>query len=160
MHNRKRALVVTLILLTFGAISAFANGQHESNGLSGTITSIQPNSDGKTVTVALSTADGTVTLTVDKSLATAASLAVGQQVGVKGSLQEAADGSKEMEAHSLDVDGTTYDSSPDTAVAAKDSGDSHDAVDAGGSAEAEASHQSESPDSGGHGSSGGAAGDD
>ena len=159
MHNLKRALVVTLILLTFSAISAFANGQHEADGLSGTITSIHPNSNGKTVTVALSTKDGTVTVTVDKSLATAASLHIGQKIGVKGALQESADGSKEMEAHTLDVDGAKYDSSPDTAVAEKDNGDSHDAADAGGGGEAEASHQSESPGSGGHGS-GGATGDD
>ena len=159
MHSLKRALVVTLILLTFSAISAFANGQHEASGLNGTITSVQPNSNGKTVTVALATKDGTVTVTVDTSLATAASLHVGQKIGVKGDLQESADGSKEMEAHSLDVDGAKFDNSPDTAVAEKNGSDSHDAAAAGGSGEAEASHQSDGADSGGHGS-GGASGDD
>ena len=150
MHTWKRALGVIVILLTISAISAFANGQHESGGLNGTISSIQQNSNGKTVTVALSTKNGTVTITVDKSLATAASLHVGQRIGVKGELTDGADGSKEMAAHSLDVDGTKFDSSPDTAVAEKNGGDTHDAAESGGSGEAQASHESESPAPGGH----------
>jgi hypothetical protein len=108
MHNLRRLLGAIAIILTFSAISVFANGQGEASNLTGTVSSIQPTGTGNQVNIVLTTKSGSYTATVDQSVVSAASLAVGQTISLKGVLHKAADGSKSVDASQVEVDGHQY----------------------------------------------------
>lgn len=107
MHKNFRILAAASILLAFGALSAFANGQTESSKLSGTISTIQPIGNNM-VTVVLSTKNGPYTVDVSQSVLTATSLQVGQQITLSGVLHQLSDGTKSVDPQEIEVDGKQY----------------------------------------------------
>jgi len=95
------------VLLVFGAIGAFANGQGESSTYSGTIQSIQP-AGGSLVGVVLATKSGDYTVNVSQAALTATHLQVGQTITLGGALHQESDGTKVVDPTTIEVGGTSY----------------------------------------------------
>lgn len=108
MHNLKRLLPVLLAFFVVSAFAAYANGQGESSKVSGSIVSIsQPTANGQ-VNVVLNGTNGTYTISVDQHLVTAAGLTVGKTINLTGTVHSASDGTKEVNANTVEVDGHQY----------------------------------------------------
>jgi hypothetical protein len=107
MHNFYRMLAAASVLLVFGAIAAFANGQGESSSYSGTIQSIQP-AGGSLVGVVLATKKGNYTVDVSQAALTATHLQVGQTITLGGALHQESDGTQVVDPTTIEVGGTTY----------------------------------------------------
>lgn len=130
MHNLKRMFLAVGILLVFGAFAAYANGQGESSNVRGTVTKIQPTANGNSVNVTVSTKSGSYTVTVDQSVVNNASLQVGQSISLKGAIHRNADGSKDVNATELEVDGKQYSVPQQPATAGNGSDSSSQAPEA------------------------------